>query len=297
MVALVGERIVGPNASNSAGDVVGAALTRKKKPRRRAENSETIITTGRQKSGRVVLKIATARGLYVRPCQDKFADAAPARDHSLTARDPAHLRMDDPSCLRSPVLVLTDSLRDQSPVSIHDLLDAYATFALRIRIHGQLLSVSDTLLPALAFLRTRKDDFVCALRRDVRLAHTDPFPALFPPDDIRFEPGIHLNISIPAMQYARDSSSLCHHALCALTTIFRFPAFFSILSGVSPLIPGQVRKLTSLRTRSFTLIWRRPRHCSCGPTTSSQPSQDVFSGVVGIDFPSSPRGYSQFPTR
>lgn len=145
--------------------------------------------------------------------------------------------MNDPSYLLATIQTLSDSLHEQSAVSTHDLLDAYTTFSNRIRSQGHLLRLSDTHLTALAFLKIHKDIFVRALRRDVFLAHIDPFSF----GETSFESGIHPNIDTVTKQYAADSSSLCHHALCALTTIFRFPAFQSVFSGVFTLISIRVR--------------------------------------------------------
>lgn len=148
--------------------------------------------------------------------------------------------LEDPSYLLSIVETISDSLHEQSSTSIHDLLDAYATFANRVRSQSQVLDACDTLLPALSPLKIHKDTFIRALRRDVRLAHIDPLSALsrhrLSLDDTLLGSSMHLNIKVDAKQYARDSSSLCHHALCALTTIFRFPAFHLVFPGMSSLI-------------------------------------------------------------
>ncbi|KAG6377109.1 hypothetical protein JVT61DRAFT_1160 [Boletus reticuloceps] len=134
--------------------------------------------------------------------------------------------LQDPSYLLSIIQVIADSLHDQSSASIHGLLDAYVTFVNRVRSQSQLLEAGDTSLPALAPLGVHKDNFVRALKRDVRLAHFDPFSTLSHPPASLDETSIHLNIKIDTRRYARDSSSLCHHALCALTTIFRFPVLY-----------------------------------------------------------------------
>lgn len=148
--------------------------------------------------------------------------------------------LQDPSYLLSIVEIIADSLHERSSASIHNLLDAYATFVNRVRSQSQLLEDCDTLLPALDPLRIHKDSFIRALRRDVRLAHIDPFSTLSRPrsslDEILFG-GSSLNIKAETKQYARDSSSLCHHALCALATIFRLPAFHFAFPGMFSLIP------------------------------------------------------------
>jgi hypothetical protein len=148
--------------------------------------------------------------------------------------------LQDPSYLLSIVEIIADSLHERSSASIHNLLDAYATFVNRVRSQSQLLETCDTLLPAFDPLRIHKDGFFRALRRDVRLAHIDPFSTLSRPrsslDEVLFGSSSHLNVKAETKQYARDSSSLCHHALCALTTIFRFPAFHFAFPGMSSLI-------------------------------------------------------------
>jgi len=149
--------------------------------------------------------------------------------------------LQDPSYLLSIVEIIVESLHDQSSASIHNLLDAYATFVNRVRAQSHLLQDCDTLPPALDPLRIHKDAFVRALRRDVRLAHIDPFSNLSRPrsslGEILFGSNIHLNIKIDTKQYARDSSLLCHHALCTLASIFRFPAFHFAFPGMFSLIP------------------------------------------------------------
>ncbi|KAF8133804.1 hypothetical protein EV363DRAFT_1567111, partial [Boletus edulis] len=134
--------------------------------------------------------------------------------------------LQDPSYLLSIIQVIADSLHYQSSASIHGLLDAYVTFVNRVRSQGQLLEAGDPSLPALAPLGVHKDNFVRALKRDVRLAHFDSFSTLSHPPASLDETSIHLSIKFDTKQYARDSSSLCHHALCALTTICRFPVLY-----------------------------------------------------------------------
>ncbi|KAH0832070.1 hypothetical protein J3R83DRAFT_12978 [Lanmaoa asiatica] len=197
--------------------------------------------------------------------------------------------LEDPSYLLSIVETITDSLHEQSSASIHDLLDAYATFANRVRSQCQLLEACNTLLPALAPLKIHKDAFIRALRRDVRLAHTDPLSTLSRPrllwDDLSFGSSIH--IKVDAKQYARDSSSLCHHALCALATIFRFPAFhfvfpehdLSILFGdvLDIALADQLPVFNEAKTYSLSL-WTLGSH-RLPVTVLSFRRDDVFSAL------------------
>lgn len=137
----------------------------------------------------------------------------------------------------STVETITDSLHEKSFTSIHDLLDAYATFANRLRSQSQRLDACGALPHALAPLKTHKDKFIRALRRDARLAHIDPLSTPRSSlDDTLLGNSMYLHVKVHARQYTRDSSSLCHHALCALTTIFRFPAFHFVFPGMSDLI-------------------------------------------------------------
>ncbi|KAF9241176.1 hypothetical protein BU15DRAFT_73648 [Melanogaster broomeanus] len=143
--------------------------------------------------------------------------------------------LEDPSYLLSPIETITDSFHEHSSTSVHDLLDAYSTFSSRIRSHNQMLRDCARPLPSLDCLRVNKDDFLQALRRDIGFAHIDILsifsrsrPSL---DEAMFGGSIHASIKVDARQRARDSSSLCVHALCAIATIFRFPAFHSLFSA------------------------------------------------------------------
>ncbi|KAF8551674.1 hypothetical protein OG21DRAFT_1605154 [Imleria badia] len=148
-------------------------------------------------------------GLYCPPGLFLFGGGCSAFHSTLTRQEYGMAcPLDDPTYLR----FIVETIADQR--SIHTLLDAYATFVNRIRAESHTLQACHTPPPALASLRTHKVAFIRALRRDVRLAHFDPFS----------RPSLHVNINSDTKQYARDSSALCHHALCVLTTIFRFPA-------------------------------------------------------------------------
>lgn len=148
----------------------------------------------------------------------------------------------DAAYMRSVVETITDSLLPHSSATAHDILDAYVTFTNRVRAHSPRLETYDGApLPALAPLKTHKDNFIRALRRDIRLAHYDPLlPISYPPlssDQPALESSIHPDVRADAKQHARVSSSLCQHALCALMVLFRFPALYSLFHGMFSLSP------------------------------------------------------------
>ncbi|KIK91247.1 hypothetical protein PAXRUDRAFT_830994 [Paxillus rubicundulus Ve08.2h10] len=136
--------------------------------------------------------------------------------------------LEDPSYLLSAVETVTDSFHEHSSISTHDLLDAYSTFSSRIRSQSQVLQDGNRRLPSLDCLRDHKDTFIRALRRDVCVAHINSFSTFSPSplssDEAMSGGSIHANIGIDTKQHARNSSLLCVHALCALATVFRFPA-------------------------------------------------------------------------
>ena len=180
--------------------------------------------------------------------------------------------MNDPLYLFSAVDTLT-----YASVSVHDLLDAYATFTNRVILHAHLLQ-GETPPPAMTLLRTHKDDLVRALRRDVRRA-------LIGPLDLSFE-----GAKIVSEQ---DASWLCHHALCALTTIFQFPAFHSVFSGMFTGITCQ-SALTLCRARSLILVRRRSRSRARGMPARLQ---GALSLIGCPELPSSPSSSTQPSTR
>ncbi|KAF9221620.1 hypothetical protein BS17DRAFT_785072 [Gyrodon lividus] len=137
--------------------------------------------------------------------------------------------LEDPSSLLSVIETITDSFHEHSLISVHDLLDAYSTFSSRTRSQSWMLRDYDRLPPYLNCLKVHKDNFLSALRRDIGLAHINSF-SFFSCSPLSLDEAMsggntHTNINIDAKQHARDSSSLCVHALCVLATIFRFPVF------------------------------------------------------------------------
>ncbi|KAG2155936.1 uncharacterized protein EDB93DRAFT_1128913 [Suillus bovinus] len=144
---------------------------------------------------------------------------------------PGHTNpLHDTTYLISPVESIVNSLEPNSLHSNHDLLDAYHTFSNRIRAEAQELQQSSALLPALEFFRPKAHAFSQALKRDIALAHLDPF---IPPRAINSgESSISETRQSTAgvVNYAGESSALCQQALCALSDIFRFHNLYSLFS-------------------------------------------------------------------
>jgi hypothetical protein len=150
----------------------------------------------------------------------------------LTCDAPGHTTLlHDTTYLTSPLQSIINSLKPNSPHSNHDLLDAYNTFSNRIRAEALELQQSSASLPALEFLRINAHVFSQALRRDIALAHIDPFipPRAFTLGESLFSEARQSTVDV--VEYAGDSSALCQLALCALSEVFRFRNLYSLFSG------------------------------------------------------------------
>ncbi|KAG2361697.1 hypothetical protein BDR07DRAFT_1461296 [Suillus spraguei] len=137
----------------------------------------------------------------------------------------------DTTYLTSPLDSIVNSLEPNSLHSNHDLLDAYNTFSNRIRAEAQELQQSSALLPALEFLRIKAHAFSQALRRDIALAHIDPFipPRVFTSGESLLSESRKPTADV--VKHAGDLSALCQQALCALSDVFRFHNLYSLFSG------------------------------------------------------------------
>lgn len=148
----------------------------------------------------------------------------------VTSSCMSHLQ--DPTYLKSPLESILNSLRPNSHHSNHDLLDAYSTFSNRIRAEALELQQTSTSLPALEYLHVNAHAFSQALRRDIAIAHIDPFatptPTFTPGDSLLSGPR---QSTVDVVNYAGVMSALCQQALCALSALFRFPALHSLFSG------------------------------------------------------------------
>lgn len=162
---------------------------------------------------------------------------------------PGHTtQLHDITYLASPLQSIINSLEPNCLHSNHDLLDAYNTFSNRIRAEAQELHQSSAPLPALEFLRTKAHAFSQALRRDIALAHIDPFipPPAFTPVESLFSEARQLTADV--VEHAGDSSALCQQALCALSEVFRFRNLYSLFAGpdISSLL-AEILKVTCSR--------------------------------------------------
>lgn len=167
----------------------------------------------------------------------------------LTRDAPGHTTpLHDTTYLTSPLQSIINSLEPNCLHSNHDLLDAYNTFSNRIRAEAQGLQQSSAPLPALEFLRTKAHAFSQALRRDIALAHIDPFipPPAFTPVESLFSEARQLTADV--VEHAGDSSALCQQALCALSEVFRFRNLYSLFAGpdISSLL-AEILKVTCSR--------------------------------------------------
>lgn len=141
--------------------------------------------------------------------------------------------LQDPTYLKSPIESILNSLENNSPHSDDDLLDAYSTFSNRIRAEAQELQQTATLPPALRCLRMSARAFSQALRRDIAIAHIDPFVSLSPTftltESLLSGPR---QSTVDVVKHAGNMSALCQQALRALSAICRFPALYSLFSGM-----------------------------------------------------------------
>ena len=144
----------------------------------------------------------------------------------------------DTSYLSSSVETIKDSVEDSSSVTFHDLLDAYNAFADRLQSQNEFLVLQDhdARFPALECITLYKPAFLQALRRDIGLAHTDSSIDVRAAPPYKDFPGtISVDSRSDLIQRARDSF-LCYSALCALASIFKYPALFSLFTCRSPVI-------------------------------------------------------------
>ncbi|OJA17203.1 hypothetical protein AZE42_00201 [Rhizopogon vesiculosus] len=200
----------------------------------------------------------------------------------------SHLQ--DPTYLKSPLESILNSLQPNSPHSNHDLLDAYSTFSNRIRAEAQELQQTATSLPALESLHMNSHSFSQALRRDISIAHIDPFalptPTFTPGDSLLSGPR---KSTVDVVKHAGDMSALCQQALCALSAVFRFPALYSLFSGpdISSLLAEilnitlsrRLPILNSAKTFSLALWILRSQRL---PQSSLSPrASDIISVIRG----------------
>lgn len=140
----------------------------------------------------------------------------------------------DTSYLLSAIETITDSMQDSSSVSSNDLLDAYNTLSGRLKSQSQALQEPATSFPAFECITLNRNDLFEAFRRDIGLAHIDPFsadhPPRRPPKDLFLSDTRSAEIGSIQIQCARDFSCLCNYALSTLAVIFKFPSLSSLFT-------------------------------------------------------------------
>ncbi|KAI0632232.1 hypothetical protein C8Q77DRAFT_1197483 [Trametes polyzona] len=133
---------------------------------------------------------------------------------------------------RSPINVLIASLEADTSAdhTLHDVLDAYATFSLRIKAVSSLLSQAKDYV-ALRYLKSNVTSLARCIQRDLRRALREPFTS----DSHTKGVGTASSTVFPtpgsssaAVNTIRDIAAICHHALQLLSDIFHFPGLFSL---------------------------------------------------------------------
>ncbi|KAH9891761.1 hypothetical protein C8Q73DRAFT_87371 [Cubamyces lactineus] len=142
-----------------------------------------------------------------------------------------------PSYFSSPVDTLIASLDRNSNdgLTVHDLLDAYSTFSLRIQAVAAPLSQGaspheDDLL-ALRYIRDNASLLSRSIQRDLRRALFDPLPETSSVANL----GTLANTSYPDLTVsderiyaAKHTSMLCQHALQLVSNLFRLPVLYRL---------------------------------------------------------------------
>jgi hypothetical protein len=136
--------------------------------------------------------------------------------------------------LDSPLQTLLESIDDPESehVSLHDLTEAYNILSNKIRSQIRVILEADQPLPAFRPLKQHAPQLTQSLRRDIRRALMDPSST--PRKSSFLENSLLSNSEMTEdeVKYARDLSSLCHHALCSLSLIFSVPAVYSIFPSM-----------------------------------------------------------------
>lgn len=134
----------------------------------------------------------------------------------------------------SPLETIIESLDDQyDPISLHDITEAYNVFSVRIRSHIQSILQGNHTYPAFTAIKENSSKLIRALRRDIRRSLVKPtseYHRVFSIDD-PYVSDERLNED--EIQLARNSSSLCHHALRLASDVLSFPPLFSAMPSMS----------------------------------------------------------------
>jgi len=145
------------------------------------------------------------------------------------------------------VYPVSQIIKNDSNVSMHELIEAYNVLAARLRAGVTGKSDVDASWPLFQPLRNNRKLFVGAVVRDLGRALVDPAKrdelentrrVLLPsPKDTPKKKG---GMTAEQVKYARDLSTTCHSVIRLLALIFTLPALKSVFFGMlllCPLIP------------------------------------------------------------
>jgi hypothetical protein len=202
--------------------------------------------------------------------QSKTMPGTSASDRTLeTVPEPGSANtanpMMSPMYLSSPLDTILESMRDPNLryVSLHDLIEAYSVFSSRIRAQLRVIIQANHPLPALAPLKEHSSVLARALTRDIRHVLIDPSNGLRrtpPSGESMFT---HISMTDHEIQYARDLTILCHHALRFLSDVFVFKPLYSLFAGMCGNDLHSLFALTcSSRTRCSRSLQRPSENCS-----------------------------------
>ncbi|KAI0349596.1 hypothetical protein OH77DRAFT_1499498 [Trametes cingulata] len=138
-----------------------------------------------------------------------------------------------PSYFKSPVNTLLASLggSEVADVSVHDLIDAYSTFSLRIQAARYPLSREYASHPSLKYVKNNCVAIARCLQRDIRRALVDPLARDFSsmaPQTLASIPHPSFHISEESASVAKNIAVLCQQALQLVSNICYFQALYSL---------------------------------------------------------------------
>ncbi|KAF7365033.1 GLOBIN domain-containing protein [Mycena venus] len=166
-----------------------------------------------------------------------------------------------PAYFMSPAETLLESTGPNGDdISLHDLIEAYNTFSLRIRAQIRAILNADPPPPALISLQECSHEIGEVLRRDLKRTRDEPS---FQSRHTSFaQNSFQSELDEEEMRVARDLALLSHQVLRFLSDILSFPPLYSIFStndlrsifnellvlGSAPYIPGPTSR------RTWTLV-------------------------------------------
>ena len=157
--------------------------------------------------------------------------------------------------LSSPLDTILESMDDPHLryVSIHDLIEAYSVLSSRIRSQLRVIIQASQPPPALIPLKEHASFLARALTRDVRRAFINPSDRLWRTPPSGESSSTHVSMIDHEIQYARDLTILCHHALRFLSDVFVFKPLYSLFTGMyGTVLRGTFISICLSRTRYST---------------------------------------------